>query len=403
MTTQRLYYTDSYTTAFEATVIERTTENGTPAVALDRSFFYPTSGGQPHDTGKLDGVPVIDVVVREADGAVLHLLGSALDLERVTGQVDWDRRFDHMQHHTGQHILSQAFIRVADAETVGFHLSPDSVTIDLDKGHITPAMVDEAEALANRIVTGNHPVRVVFPTADEVAALPLRKVPDVDGKLRVVDIDGFDVTACGGTHVAQTGAVGLIKVLRVDKRGDGVRVEFRCGGRALRDYREKHAILSQLAAELTTGYWEIPAALDRLREQNKSLQRDLRALRSGLLDGEAETLWNQADRSAGYALVVRSFEGYDAGEVRQVVQKLIGHERTIALCGVAGDKAMLIVARSEDLPHDMVPVLMRGLATWGVERGGGRPSFAQGGGVAASLAQVDAALAAARDAVRSVG
>jgi alanyl-tRNA synthetase len=399
--TTRLYYTDSYLTSFDAQLLERTTYNGSPAVVLDQSCFYPTSGGQPHDTGTLNEIPVLDVVVRESDGAVLHVLKGELNADHVSGKIDWTRRFDHMQHHTGQHILSQAFVQLAQAETVGFHMSPDSVTIDLDTPDITPAAVDAVEILANQIVTDNRPVSVWFPLEEELARLQLRKVPEVEVKLRVVDIEGFDVNACGGTHVAHTGEVGLIKILRVERRGDIARVEFQCGGRALQDYRRKHVVLSQLAAELTTGYTEISAVLQKLREENKTLQRELRTLRATLLEQEAEQLWQTADRAGDFALVMLTLENRDLGDARQLVQKLIAHPATIALCGVAGEKAQLIMARSDDLPYDMVPVLLRGLAVWGIDRGGGRPSFAQGGGASASIEQVRAALSAAVEGIRS--
>jgi alanyl-tRNA synthetase len=402
MTTERLYYTDSYTTTFDAELAGHVTYHDAPAVILNQTFFYPTSGGQPHDTGLLNGVPVVEVVIREADGAILHVLEAELPFEQVAGQINWARRFDHMRHHTGQHILSQAFIRVAQAETVGFHLSPDSVTIDLNTSNIPAAQVEEAEDLANQIVAENRRVRAWFPTDEELTAIQLRKVPEVGGKLRIVDIGGFDLTACGGTHVAQTGEIGVIKVLSATRRGETLRVEFRCGDRALLDYRQKHQLMSQLAAELTTGYADVPAALDRLREQNKTLQRDLRTLRAMLLEAEAERLWQAGDRSAGMVVVAQAFEGRETDEVRQLVQALIAHPGTVAIGGAAGEKAQLIVGRSDDLNMDVVPVLKRGLAALGVERGGGRPSFAQGGGVAASLDQMQNAVAAAREALRSI-
>ncbi len=404
MTTHRLYYSEPYIIAFDADLVALTDYQGAPAAILDRSYFYPTSGGQPHDTGQLNGRAVVDVAIRESDGAVLHILDAPLDVGPVTGRIDWARRFDHMQHHTGQHILSQAFIQVADADTVGFHLSPDSVTIDLERPDITPDEIEAAEALANQIVTENRTVRTWFPTPDELPGLALRKVPEVEGKLRVVEVDGFDTNACGGTHVARTGEIGLIKVLRAQRQGDTVRVEFCCGGRAFEDYRQKHALLSQLSAELTTGYTEIPASLNKLREENKALRRDVKTLRAEALEHEAAQLWQDAHNSAagGMTLIVRAFEGRDVADVRQLVQHLIGHPATIALCGAAGDKAQLILARSDDLPHDMVAALRAGLAVWGVDRGGGRPSFAQGGGTAADRAAVDAALHAASNHLHSM-
>ncbi len=401
MTTQRLYYTDSYTTAFDARVIERTTHDNAPTVVLDRSYFYPSSGGQPHDTGTLNGVRVCDVVIRDSDDAVLHALDAELPDDSVSGQIDQERRLDHMQHHTGQHVLTQAFIRVANAETVSFHLSPDSVTIDLDTSTLSAKKVAAAEDLANQIVTENRPVRTWYPTADEISTLPLRKVPDGVSKLRVIAVDDFDVTACGGTHVAHTGEIALIKVLKTERRGDITRVEFRCGTRALLDYRAKHTLLSDLSAQLTTGYADIPDVLEKLREENKALKHELRALRTALLETEAEKLWRSAAQHDGYALVIKAFDQRDVGEVRQIVQHLIAHPATIALCGTSGDKAMLLVARSDDLPHDMVPALKQGLAVWDITRGGGRPSFAQGGGAQATSAQVEAALAVAAESLQN--
>jgi alanyl-tRNA synthetase len=395
MTTQRLYYTDSYTMAFDARVIERTRHDNAPAVILDRSYFYPSSGGQPHDTGTLNAVAVRDVVIRESDQAVLHVLEADLPDDDVSGHIDWQRRLDHMQHHTGQHVLTQAFIRAANAETISFHLSPDSVTIDLNTPSLGAKAVDAAEDLANQIIAENRPVRAWYPEEDEISTLPLRKVPDDVGKLRVIAVQDFDVTACGGTHVAHTGEIALIKVLKTERRGDTTRVEFCCGTRALHDYRAKHALLSQLAAQLTTGYADIPDILDKLREENKALKRDMRTLQTALLESEADALWRNGVQREGYTLVIKAFDQRDVGDVRQIVQHLIAHPATIALCGASGVKAMLMAARSDDLPHDMVPVLKQGLAVWDITRGGGRPSFAQGGGAQATIAQVEAALAAA--------
>ncbi len=400
MTTQRLYYSDSYTTAFDARCIEHTTLDGAPAVVLDRTYFYPTSGGQPHDTGTLNGVAVVDVAVREGDGAVLHVLAQPLDADEVHGEIDWARRFDYMQHHTGQHILSQAFVRLAEAETVGFHMSADSITIDLDTPALDAALIERVETLANQIVFEDRPVRAWFPDEAELAGLVLRKTPEVGGPLRVVEVADFDLNACGGTHVARTGAVGLIKIVRTERRGEALRVEFRCGGRALADYREKNAIMNQLAAALTTGYWDVPAALERLREENQALRRELRAARSALLEHQARELRAATPHNGAFALVTQVLDD-DPQTARELVQKLIAYPQTIVLCAVAGEKAQIIAARSDDLPHDMVAALKAGLAVLGVDRGGGRPSFAQGGGVAATREALAAALAAAAESLKS--
>ncbi len=216
--TDRLYYTDSYARQFGARVLEQITLDERPAVILDRTFFYPESGGQPSDRGTLGGAQVIDVISRQSDRAVMHVLSQPLHATDAQGEVDWARRFDHMQQHTGQHILSQAFLRTADAETVSFHLGADSVTIDIAADRVTPALAEKTEEIANGVVLGDGPGRAWFPAADEIAKLSLRKTPDVDGALRVVAIGDFDLTACGGTHVARTGEIGLIKILKVEKQ-----------------------------------------------------------------------------------------------------------------------------------------------------------------------------------------
>ncbi|GAB4412360.1 MAG: DHHA1 domain-containing protein [Anaerolineae bacterium] len=402
MTTQRLYYTDPYTTEFTAQALEIDRADGAPAAVLDRTCFYPTSGGQPHDIGTLNGVPVRDVIVRQSDGAVLHVLEREIAPGPVIGRIDWARRFDHMQQHTGQHVLSAAFERLADADTVGFHMSPDSITIDLNRPALSQDTLDAVEDLANQVVFENRPVRAWFPSDEERQALNLRKVPDVEGKFRVVAVADFDLCACGGTHVRHTGEIGLIKIVRTERRGDVLRVEFRCGGRALRDYRAKNALLLQLSASLTTGMADLPAVIAKLREENKALQRDLRALQALALAHEADRLRLAGERLGSFTLVEAAFDGRDLAQVRQLVQHLVGQPGIVALCAVAGDKGQFIAACSDDVALDMVAVLKRGLAVWGVERGGGRPTFAQGGGTAITLAEAQAALQAAAQGVRQM-
>jgi alanyl-tRNA synthetase len=399
----RRYYDDAYTTEFTAHVQEQLTHAGQPAVVLDASYFYPASGGQPADRGMLNGVAVADVIVREADGAVVHVLDAPLDAGPVTGVIDWPRRFDHMQHHTGQHILTQAFIRAADAPTVSFHLGVEIVTIDVDRADIPPTLLDEVETLANAIVAQNAPVRAWFPTPAELADLPVRRVPDVNGKLRVVGIGTFDFTACGGTHVAHSAEVGLIKVLRTEKYKGMTRVTFCCGDRARHDYTTKHAILADLAADLTTGYWEIGEAVARLQAENKALRADLKAARQALLVSEAAELWDAASPQHDARIIARAWVDRDAAELRPLASHLVARAGTIALLGLAGEKAQIVMACADDLMAlDMVSLLRAAIGTLTGDpdsrRGGGRPSFAQGGGISADQSALQAVLdQAARD------
>lgn len=392
--TERLYYDDAYTTHFSSHVIERLSVGGRPAVILDRTYFYPTSGGQPADQGEINGVAVVDVFLREEDGAIVHLLASNVQADQVDCQIDWVRRFDHMQHHTGQHILSQAFVQTAHARTIGFHLSADSVTIDLDKPSLPPEVVEQAEDLANQIVYQNRPVRARFLAAGEEHQIEIRKLPEhLPERLRVVEVEGFDATACGGTHVSHTGEIGLIKVLKAERRGEETRIEFRCGWRALHDYRAKNALANQLAADLTVGYWEVGEAVARLKAELKAARQALNAAQERLLDEEASRLLQTASRHGEVVIVRAAFAGRETGELRALASRLIQSPGVLALVGTSGDKAHLILARSADLPYDMAAALKQALAVLGSDRGGGRPDFAQGGGVSASLDQVASALA----------
>ncbi len=389
----RLYYDDAYTRAFSARVVERLMQDGHPAVILDQTYFYPTSGGQPNDAGTLGGADVIDVTARKEDGAVIHVLSGEVSGDQVACVVDWARRFDHMQHHTGQHILSQAFVQVADAHTVGFHLSADSITIDLDRVNLSDETIEQVELLANEVVWADRPVTARIVQPDDAEGVRIRKLPEhlLTGGLRVIDIDGFDVTACGGTHVARTGEIGLIKVLKLEKRGDKTRVEFCCGGRALRDYREKNAIANQLAAGLTCALGEIPQAVARLQDDFKAAQRALKAANGLLLDAEAERLVAGAPDGDGIRLVKGVYPDRSFGDLRDLAARIAQQPRAVALLATSGDKAQVVLARSADLPQDMNALLKQILPLLGGGRGGGQPQMAQGGG-SADQDQISAAL-----------
>ena len=390
MTTERLYYNDAYTLHFEANVLEVTTHAQQPALVLDRTYFYPEGGGQPSDRGTLNGVRVRDVQTRPSDRAVLHVLESPLTAQRVIGEIDGERRRDLRSHHSGQHVLSQALERVAQARTLSVHMSETSMTIDVDRVNIAPETWEAVEALANQIVLEDRPVRAWFPTPEELVALNLRKLPEVDGKVRIVDVGGFDITACGGTHVARTGEIGIIKVVKAERRGETTRLEFKCGARALRDFQAKNEVINRLMAALTVGYWELPETVARLQEQNRALQSELRAAREQLAVYEAASLLASASSHGAYRLVARAF-ARSADEVRSLAQALVAESGVVALLGAAGEKAQLIFARSADVALDVLPLLKKALEQLG-GRGGGRPNMAQGGGASADLDQVQAAI-----------
>ena len=379
--TTRLYYDNSKLTDFSARVVEHLTWDGHPAVILDRTAFYPTSGGQPADRGMLDSVPVLDVAVRDTDQAVVHVLAAPLPRpvgEEVTGAVDWPRRFDHMQQHSGQHLLSAAFERLLKGHTVGFHLGDAVVTVDIALPNLTPADVAPVEELVNRVIWEDRPVTTRFVTDEELAALPLRRQPAVRGPIRIVHIADFDLTPCGGTHVSRTGEIGLLKILRLDHRGETTRIEFICGGRALEDYRRKHAVLARLGTMLSVGWWELPEAVERLLAEGKQLRLDLRRNRQRLLAAEAEELAAAAVAADGHRVVWRVFHRRTMDELRRLAKELIARPGLVVmLAGVGDERTNLCFARSADVERDMAALMRRVCEALG-GKGGGRPDFAQG-------------------------
>ncbi len=397
--TDRLYYADSYTNRFEAAVVEQTTHEGKPALVLNQTYFYPTSGGQPHDTGTINGLQVVDVVVRDEDAEILHILDAPTPNfigQTVNCELNWTRRFDHMQQHTGQHILTQAFIQTAAAKTVSFHLSPESVTIDLDTNALTNNQIEAAEKLANKVIQADKPVTAAIREIDDQDGVRMRKMPKhiVTDGLRIIEIDGFDVTACGGTHVSQTGEIGLLKIIKQEKRGDKTRLEFRCGSRALSDYGDKHQVLSALANEMNCRFAEVPDNVAKLRADLKSAHTALKELREQLVEYEAVKLLAETLRPNGYALITNSFDGRDAGELKLLASRLTTNDSIVVLLGTAGEKAQLVFARSADLTFNMGALLKEAAAKLG-GRGGGQPNFAQGGGIAATLDQIKNVIEAA--------
>jgi alanyl-tRNA synthetase len=392
MKTHRLYYQDAYQRSFSARLIEQSTHAGQPAVVLDQTAFYPTGGGQPHDLGWLGGVEVLDVVEREADGGVLHVLSTQIQVGELNGEIDWPRRFDHMQQHTGQHILSQAFARLIRAETIGFHLSGDTLTIDLDRGNLSLSLVEQVEDLANRLVFEDRPVTARFVTPDELERLPLRKPPKLEGDVRVVQVEGFDASACGGTHVSSTGQIGLIKITHLERRGAETRVEFHCGWRALADYRRKHEAISRAAAGLSIGYWELDEAVARLQTEAKEARKKQAEAEGKLMLVEADELAASVRGGEPFGVVARAWQGRDAPALRAVAKRIVDQPRTVALLGSGGsERCQLVFARSGDLDLD-VSVWLRQAAQRLGGKGGGQADLAQGGSGPTSLEQVQAAL-----------
>jgi alanyl-tRNA synthetase len=393
--TECLYYADPYLSRFAGRVIGRQLMDGRPAVALDRTAFYPTGGGQPNDTGALAGMPVLDVVASE--GLVWHLVGGEVPDGEVAGEVSWTRRFDHMQQHTGQHVLSQAFIQTGNAETVAFHLGASASTIDLDRCDLGPDLIDAAEVAANAVVDRALPVTAAFVGDAQLSQIPLRKPPKVTEDVRVVQVEGFDWSACGGTHVANTAQIGLIKIIGTERRGAELRISFLCGGRARADYARLQLLAQGLASRFGVAQDDLPGAVDRLANEHRTVRKALADLEGQWVESTASNLWAAA-HPCGVWKIVTLVAGYSGERVKQVALALRAYPGAVVLLGVGGDRPQLIFTRADDVDLDAGALLREAVAAGG-GRGGGRPDWAQGG--VATLDSLHLALSTAEAAIRA--
>jgi len=396
--TSRIYYTDPYCRRFDAAVTRAFQHEGRPAVLLDRTAFYPSSGGQPFDIGTLSergpsgsAVNVLDTV--DLDDEVVHVLSAPLAAgAAVHGEVDWDRRFDHMQQHTGQHVLSAAFDRLFDNRTVSFHMGAELSTIDLARD-MSWEQIARAEAEANRIVWENREVAIRFVSPAEALALPLRKEPARTGDLRLIDVKDFDLSACGGTHVARTGAIGAIVVPALEKFKGGVRVTFACGGRALRVFHTLREAVSGSVRALSVLPHELPGAIERMQAEAKDLRRALKRFQESLAAHEAARLVGAG--GAG-GVVVEALEGWDAAGLKMIASEITQHASAAVALFSSSSPFAVVVARSRDLSVDANAVL-RALTERFGGRGGGKADLAQGGGLDGRIADI---CSAARELLR---
>ncbi len=369
--TERLYYTDSYLTDFEAAVTDRA--DNSHRIYLDRTAFYPTSGGQLFDTGQIGGLQVVDVI--DEGDRIAHLLAAPLAADRLVGRVDWARRFDHMQQHTGQHLLSAVLADRLGYQTVAVHFGKESSTLDLDAASLTADQARQIEEQTNEIVTQNRPVDVSFEEAE--FATGLRKAAQRAGKLRIISIRDLDRSACGGTHVRATGEVGVVLLRKVERVRKGVRLEFLCGSRASHQARTDYALLSQMAADLSAAAEEIPRLIAAQREELKravSTTRDLEE-KLDLLRARELHAGVTPETTGIRRVVVREDEGaLDA--LRGLGQAFSSLPRAIFIGAISSPPAVVLAA-SEDTGIDAAGMLRSLLASVG-GRGGGSARLAQG-------------------------
>jgi len=298
----------------------------------------------------------------------------------VQGIIDWRRRFDHMQQHTGQHVLSAAFEKAGGYKTVSFHLGTETSTIDLDSDRVGAKQIEETEELANKIVFENRPVQISFRPSAEANQMDLRKPAFREGDIRVVEVEGFDLSACGGTHVIQTGAIGLISIRKVDTSKGLTRVAFVCGGRALRRARRDFAILTEAARQFSTGLENVPELIAKQAQELRDAERLRNKLLEDLAELEALELWRSAPERNGSRVVRRLFAAEDGKKAKMLAHAVAKHPSAIALLGVRGKPAGLFFAQSPGGKPNLAELLKQTLAKFG-GKGGGAHDFAQGGGL----------------------
>ena len=370
--TRRLYYDDAYLKQFDARIVER---GGDPCeVYLDQTAFYPTSGGQPHDTGTIAGVQVTGVL--EDGDRIQHRLARPVGTTEVSCAIDWPRRFDHMQQHSGQHLLSAVFVRLFGAQTIGFHLSAEISTIDLDITSLTPEQLREAEQQANDLIFENRPLSVTYEEASEAAGL--RKQSDRQGVLRIVTIEGVDRSACGGTHVHSTGEIGCLLLRGLDKVRGKPRVEFVCGGRAVRRARADFDLLTGTARVLSSQIEETPALVAAMRERLAGAEKTGKRLRRELAQWKGAALYREtAPDERGVRRVVR--RGTVAGspdELRAEAQSFTANPVAVFIAAGTEPPSVLVAASPDSGIHagDLLKKVLQEVGG----RGGGNARIAQG-------------------------
>jgi alanyl-tRNA synthetase len=403
--TQRLYYHDSFLYDFNARVLDSLERDGRHAVVLDQTAFYPTSGGQVYDTGQLvledRQVPVTEVT-EDDDGRILHFTSEPLSQgSAVSGAIDGARRRDHMQQHSGQHVLSAAFVRLLDAPTVSFHMGAESCTIDLAVKSLKPSQIGQVEELANQIVTDDRPVAIRFVSLDEARQLNLRKLPPKQtGELRLIDIHDFDLTACGGTHVRSTGQIGAILVRKTENVKQGVRVEFVCGRRAVAAARQDYTTLTEAAALFSTHIRELPQQISKSMQESRAAEKAAHKLLEELAELTAQQLLTEAAGSP--RMIVRVLPERDLPFIKLLAQKLTADQPdVIALLASGAGQPAVVFAQSRGLKSNMGQQLKDMMAKLG-GRGGGSADMAQGGLPAAATdwAAIETAL---RSVAQSLG
>lgn len=377
--TEKIYRDNTYLRELSAKIIEKKYQKGAFHLTLNRTLFYPhLSGGQPKDEGTINGVKVVDVY--EKNNEIYHVVENDIFDNNVTLNIDWDVRFDHMQQHTGQHILSTVFSKLYNAKTVGFHLGSEFVYVDIELPKLEEDDIRKIEGFANKIVFSNFEVKSYGIAKCEVSKLPLRKQPTVNENIRIVEINGIEYVPCGGTHVASTGEVGMIKIRKWEKYKGNVRIEFECGYRALEDFRWKNDYLNEISNLLSVKDIDSLEGVKRIYDENKQLIKDIRNLKNNMMQYEIKELINNSIKNNDVKIVVNIFDDKSFKDVQYVSKEITNNLTSIVIFGVIeNDKCKLLLSRSDDIDINMKEIFKDVIGIINGQ-GGGNSKMVQGGG-----------------------
>ncbi|MFS1511502.1 alanyl-tRNA editing protein [Chengkuizengella sp. SCS-71B] len=334
--TNKLFYSNPFLKTWETNIKEINERNNQYIIQLEETAFYPEGGGQPADKGTINGIQVLDV--QEQNGAIYHTLNELPEDELLKCEIDWKHRLEHMQHHTGQHLLSAVCIELYDAHTISFHLGVETVTIDLNVQHLSKEQLDHMEHQTNLYIFENRPVKTYMVGKEDLSSLPLRKTPEVEENIRIVEIDGIDISACCGTHVESTGQIGMMKVLKTEKHRGGIRLYFKCGYRALADYDATHQVLMSAGAKLNANRDTLLARLDQIELDQKQLQKQLNETKEKLFSSLAE----QLNHGKNDHLIIQSFDEYNMKDLQLITKAIFSKSERIVLFRSKSEKRLLL-------------------------------------------------------------
>ncbi len=380
--THKLFYENPYQISFSTKLIKQNKDGkGRYYVVLKETAFYPSGGGQPHDSGTINGINVIDV--EEVDGEIHHYLDEPLtDVEKIVGEIDWERRFDHMQQHAGQHLLTAVFEDNFGFKTVSFHLGKEVSTIDLDTQSIPNEKIFKAEAMTNQLILENRPIETKWvDNKEEIANYPLRKNLAVKEKIRLVIIPEIDYNGCGGTHPKSTGEVSVIKILHIEKQKQFVRVHFVCGKRVIKQLQQKQEVIQTLTSQLSAPQDQLNGATDRLLEHTKKLERKIEELTTKLIQYEAKEFLTTATPIKEHLVIRSIFKDRLINDLQNMARELVTRHANLIVIFISEqkDRLQVVCARSEDMEVNMNQLLKAVLPSIN-GKGGGKASFVQGGG-----------------------